>query len=408
MQTNISNNRFIDLLTVLLMLSLLHGCTTFEYHETKQAKANRVSAEQEQSISEESLLDVGVVLFDAGVDILDDESAAYANLRESEAVWFSSQLRQSLNYSNAWGIVRAVPSDTAIMDLTVRGKIIDSNGEIIALQIDVADASGRQWLSKEYMQRASAYAYHPEIKLEGDPFKNLFVEIANDLFDFRASLTPEQLVEIRNIAKVRFAQMFSPTAFDGYVVENEEGLYQLQRVPADNDPMLERIDRIAARNDLFLDVIQDYYRVFNNNMSAPYDEWRKLSYKEVIYERQLRKQARQEKIAGVAIMATGLLATGSSSRTTRVGGSVGLISGAGLFRKSYQTQTEASFHAESLRELGESLELELEPSVVDLQDRTVTLSGTVDDQFKEWRRILQAIFDAENNPATLDTSAINE
>ena len=34
-------------------------------------------------------------------------------------------------------------------------------------------------------------------------------------------------------------------------------------------------------------------------MSLPYEEWRKLSYKEVLYERQLREQARKEQIAGL-------------------------------------------------------------------------------------------------------------
>jgi len=360
-------NYFYKPLSLSLALLILSACTTYEYHETKNVPVNRVYESQEAQINEDTLLDVGIVLFDAGVDILDEESAAYSNLRESEAVWFSSQLKKSLEKSNAWGIVRTVPNADAIMDLMVRGKIIDSNGEILSLQIEAADASGRSWLSKEYFQRASAYAYNPEIDIKGDPFKSLFNEIANDLFDIRSGLSSDQLIMVRNIAKVRFAQSFAPASFEDFIVQDDNGSYQLQRVPAENDPMIQRIERIGSRNDLFLDVVQDYYRAFNKNMSAPYTEWRRLSYKDVIYERQLRKQARQEKIAGVAIMAGGLLATGSNSRSTRIGGTVGLISGAGLFRKGFGTQTEASLHAESLREMGESLELELEPSVIDLQ-----------------------------------------
>jgi len=42
--------------------------------------------------------------------------------------------------------------------------------------------------------------------------------------------------------------------------------------------------------------------------------------------------------------------------------------------------------------MGASLESELESSVVDLQDRSITLSGTVEDQYKEWRRILSRMF----------------
>ena len=52
-------------------------------------------------------------------------------------------------------------------------------------------------------------------------------------------------------------------------------------------------------------------------------------------------------------------------------------------------------HSATLRELSDSLETELEPSIVALQDRSVTLSGTVDDQYDEWRRILAEMFRIE-------------
>ena len=131
-------------------------------------------------------------------------------------------------------------------------------------------------------------------------------------------------------------------------------------------------------------------------MSNPYNEWRKISYKDVVYQRQLAKKSQQERIAGLAIVAAGVLAaTGNNSSATRAAGSVGIGVGASLFQESYGTADEASLHAEALREYGESLEVELEPSVIDLRERSVTLTGTVEDQFKEWKRILQEMFDAE-------------
>ena len=118
-------------------------------------------------------------------------------------------------------------------------------------------------------------------------------------------------------------------------------------------------------------------------MYEPYTEWRRLSYKEVVYERQIREQARKERLAGLAVIAGGLLAAGSGSRTTQAAGQIGIFSGAAIFRRGFLKTDEAKTHSETLRELGASLEAELEPSVVDLQDRSVTLSGTVDDQFKD-------------------------
>jgi hypothetical protein len=131
-------------------------------------------------------------------------------------------------------------------------------------------------------------------------------------------------------------------------------------------------------------------------MDGPYQEWRKLSYKEVLYERQLKEQGRKEKIAGLVAMAGGLAAAAAgNNRATRGAGHVGIIAGAGVFVNSFLKTEQALGHSSTLRELGASLESELEPSIIDLQDRSVTLSGTVDDQYQEWRRILGDMFRLE-------------
>ena len=202
---------------VLVVLAwALAACTTFEYHETVKIPINKLSEEQEASMDEELFLDVGVVLFDHGVDELDDDQLAYLNVRKSEAVWFTAQMKQTLDNSNAWGLVRALPSSNSRMDVIVQGRLIESNGERVRLRIDVSDVSGKTWFSKEYQQIASQYAYNPEVNLPGDPFQALFNNIANDIFDYHAKLTPTQLLEIRSTTKILFARDFVPAAFNGY------------------------------------------------------------------------------------------------------------------------------------------------------------------------------------------------
>lgn len=400
-----SNMGKFKLFIILVFVMMNTACVTYEYHETRTNKLDQVTQTNNTEL-EPVLLDIGIILLDAGVDELDEESIAYANVRRSEAVWFSQQLKNSLEKSNAWGIVRTLPNANTIFDLTLDGQILESNGEDLHLLIKATDSTGKQWLNKEYFQRASKYAYDPEVDLNRDPFQNLFNDIANDLFSLRTEFGEEKINTIRDVSKIRFAQQFSPESFSEYLQYDEQNGYQISRLPAESDPAFIRVQRIRARNDLFLDVVQDYYRIFNRNMSAPYDEWRGLSYKEVLYQRQLAVQAKQERIAGVAIILSGVVAaTGNNSTGTRVAGHIGIGSGAELFIKSYGTDREASLHAEALREFGESLELELEPSVIDLQDRTITLSGTVDDQFKEWRKILKNMYEAEQsilNPEQLD------
>ena len=368
------------------------------------------------------LLDVGIVLFDSGIDLVEEASAEYASVRNSEAVWFSSMLRQTLDSSKAWGLVRVLPVDQAAMDITITGKLVESNGESAVLDVTAIDSLGERWLDHRYEFRASQYSYNPELDLKQDPFQPLLTEIANNLYTVLVGVSPTKLLKIRQVSRLRFAQRFLPQMVDDYL-RDDDGQITLIRAPAEGDPFMRKVDHIYARNQMFLDVVQDYYRVFNANMEEPYREWRKLSYKEVQYERQLREQSNREKLAGVALMAGGVLASvyennrrderedRSRNREVDIGSYVALVSGGWLFAKSYEKEAQASLHAETLRELGVSLEGELAPSIVDLQDRTVTLSGTVDDQFTEWKSILQTLFDAEfqyqnqgGQPQAIDSS----
>jgi len=52
-------------------------------------------------------------------------------------------------------------------------------------------------------------------------------------------------------------------------------------------------------------------------------------------------------------------------------------------------------HSAALEELGQSLEADITPQVIELEDRTVQLSGTVEDQYAQWREILADIYATE-------------
>jgi hypothetical protein len=50
---------------------------------------------------------------------------------------------------------------------------------------------------------------------------------------------------------------------------------------------------------------------------------------------------------------------------------------------------------QALDELGQSLEAEITPQVIELEDRSVMLSGNVEDQYAQWREILGDIYRTE-------------
>jgi len=259
------NIKNIAMLAIGLFLS---ACTNYEYHETKRVSIERINEAQEQLIEEQHILDVGIILFDPGVVDLDTNETDYSSVRQSEAVWFTSQLKRTLDTSNAWGLVRALPRNNLGLDVYVTGTLLESNGEVVRLLVTAKDSTGREWFSKEYDQRASAYAYNPEVDLPGDPFQATFNEIANDMFNYRANLTGDQLLNIRSVSKVLFARDFVPDAFNSFVETDESGQLSLNRIPADNDPMMLRVERIRSRNDLFLDV-------FKITTAHLIEEWRR-------------------------------------------------------------------------------------------------------------------------------------
>ena len=50
---------------------------------------------------------------------------------------------------------------------------------------------------------------------------------------------------------------------------------------------------------------------------------------------------------------------------------------------------------QALEELGSSLGSEIAPQVIELEDQTVTLTGSVEDQYQQWRELLRQIYEAE-------------
>jgi hypothetical protein len=285
------------------------------------------------------------------------------------------------------------------MDLLVSGTIMKSHGETLKLQVLANDAAGVLWLDKVYESKASRYSYETT-RARFDPFQGVYNEIANDLLKVQQSKTPEELANIRLINELRFARTFSPDAFDGHLTVDNKGRYTIQRLPAADDPMLARVRKIRERDYLFIDTLQDYYASFNGQMVGPYQEWRKQSYDEAIALQELRAESQRRLIAGVAAVVAGIAAAGSDNSAARSAGNVAIAGGGYLVKSGLDKRTEADIHVQALEELGLSLEAEIAPQIIELEDRTITLTGSVEDQYEQWRQLLQQIYQAEVGDVT--------
>ena len=374
---------------------ILSGCAT----HTVKTTAYTPIIQDSQNINEDFLLDVGVAIFDPGIDELDDDQEQLTNhqVRLAESRYAPYLLSETLQRSANWGIVRLMPNANSPMDVFINGVILESNGETMSMRVSVSDSTGRQWYQKEYEQAISQFSYDPSQRQQNDPFQILYNNIANDLLEWRQkNISEPDITEIRTVSEMLFAKRFSSQVFDSYLAQDRNGVYQIISLPSDDDPLLQRIRDIRERDFMFIDTVQDYYATYVRQMRLPYDSWREQSYHETIELRELEASARRRFIAGAATVVAGIAAaTQGSNYGTQIGGAAAVGAGAYLIRSGFDKRAEAQMHMEALEELGQSLEDEVAPQVISLEDRSITLTGSVEEQYEQWREILADLYAAE-------------
>ena len=376
----------------LFVLVTTVGCNSTTVRSTEREKI----AAQPVQIPEDMLLDVGIGIFNPGVDALStEEPGVYPKIREAEARFMPYILMETMQNSGSWGTVRVIPQRQSEMDLWVNAEILRSDGENLHLLVRVQDSSGKIWYTKKYTDVASKYSYDTSLPNRTEPFQALYNQISNDMLLYYQQLDPQEIASIRLITELKFAKAFSSDAFSEHLGIDKKGRYFITRLPADDDPILMRIKQIRERDYMFVDTLQEYYASFYRQMEEPYLEWRRAYYEENKALQEVKAQSRNRIIGGALAVLAGILAQGVDSRTARTAGAVGIGAGATAVMSGLNKREEAKVHAEALEEISASMDAEMEPHTMKLEDRTVTLSGSVNEQYGQWRQLLKEIYDAE-------------
>jgi len=384
------------MLMVALASFALSGCMA---HETRPLpKVNAIQAAAE--IPQDQLLDVGVKLLDENVPADEkkrEKERIFPDVRKAEARYFAMQIRNTLEGSGQWGQVRVIPVDENALDVQVSGKILESNGMNIRLEIAVGDSSGRQWFHKEYVQMADTRSYKDTSGHPRDPFQNLYSQLANDILTYRQTLSGADLENIRRVSELRFATDLAPYAFQNYLTtDKKKGTYQVLRLPADDDPLLTRMDRIRERDYALLDTVNDHYALFTENMSESYTNWRRYSHDEIEAQDDAARSAMTRKLLGAAAIIGGLvMGTQSNTYVGQAAATAAVFGGAYAVKSGFDKGSEVKMHSDSLKQLGESFQAEVQPMVVEVEGRTLQLRGTAEEQYQEWRRLLKELYENE-------------
>jgi len=378
---------------VLVSMALVIGCTTTP---TQTPVENVTLIQAKTQIPEDQLLDVMVPVFDPGLPEEDEEipPGVFPELRKSEARFFAVQLADTLQGTGHWGAVRVSPDRPAIADLTVSGKIIRSTGKTLVLEVRAVDAAGRMWIDKRYKQTANPVAYAETPVTASDPFQNIYHRISNDLLLARQERSRSDIDRIRQVTQIKYAADLLPTVYFDYISLDRKGRLEIERLPAEDDPMMRRIAKVREREAMLVDVLNQHYAYFFEQMDEPYDSWRQFAYQEEIALDAMRKKARTQKILGAIAVLGAVLAQPSSGAEAAIR-DVAVMGGMAAIQAGFATSKEAKIHIEALQELGASFESEVEPLVIEVEGHTLRLTGSVEEQYDSWRQLLREIYATE-------------
>src|SRR5262245_41571596 len=396
------------LATVMATVALT-GCVTSETKPIPKVLAKQATVQ----IPQAELLDVGIRVFDPGIpeNLKDNEEALakkriYPDLRKAEARYIPTLLRETLETTAQWGAVRVIPDTAEFVDVIVTGQLIDSNGGFLAVDITVTDAAGRVCIkNKRYSSLVDLGAYKTSASIKArDPFQNVYSEIANDMVDARDKLTALDRENIRKVASLRFAADLAPDAMAGMTAKDKNGITQVARLPADGDPTLARIEKIRERDTAVVDTVNDYYASFHDNMEDSYGSWRQTSFTELEKEMRARSAARTRTVLGAAALIASIFAPNSCStydscRIADAARHAGAMGGIAAILSGVKKYADARTHAEALKELTNSFQAEVAPQVVEVEGHTLRLTGTAEDQYREWRKLLKQLYEEETGVA---------
>jgi hypothetical protein len=371
-----------------------------EKDKDKDDDRSRVEAIQAKGeVPDERLLDIGIGVFDAGLDRDEAEKLAEkglsAELRRAEGRFVAFHLKKTLEGTGNWGAVRVLPGPGEGLDVFVSGKIVRSDGKHLTIDLDAVDATGRRWLRRRYAGEADLRAYRPDRVGRQEPFQEVYNRIANDLLGRRDHLGTEDVVAVRRVATLRFGAELAPQAFTPFLKESRSGHYALLRLPAEGDPMARRVADIRDRDQMFVDTLNDYYQSFYERMGGPYSNWRQYSYDEQAALDKVNRESTLKKILGGAAMIAGVVMSGSDSQGSRVAGDIAMLGGYAAIQAGMQQAQEKALHVAALKELAISVDGDVKPLLVEVEGHQLRLTGSAEKQFTEWRELLHSVLTVE-------------
>ena len=278
------------------------GCMT--YPRVKPDRSWVELKTPETQIPDSGLLDVSIKVFDPGkLPFRAKKKGLSKDIRKAEAPYMAAELRDALNLSGYWGTVGVVPKTTPGDEVVVSGKILKSDGEVLKIEIQAQDATGRHWFKRKFESAIDVSMYAITPTEDPDIFRNVYFEAANALASFRESLNEQQVREIRQVGTLQFAADMAPDFFDDYLaVDPKTDQYTVNRWPADEDVTFHRVQEIRTRDRMLNAAKDGHYKRYHKRVEQNYSDWRNVRLIEMNMIRDVEDKRNEKIVIGSVVV----------------------------------------------------------------------------------------------------------
>ena len=343
-----------------------------------------------ESTSEAELLDVGIELFSVGNT--NELDPARLQIRNAESVFIPVQIRDALSNQGIWGVVSLLPVAHSQTDILITGEIQKTGGESFGILVNAADSTGAVWIIKAYKMDIDPATCMVGSETTSKVFENLYQEIANDIAVVLQARGAKERKNIRSVSMVRFARDFAPDVYSNYLIADPKGHFAIaDKIPSEY-AFGKRIEKIRARDQMFVDLLNEEYSAFAEEFSIPYVQWTLEECMAISAMRQAKSRTARKIFGGVANVFAGLNPLTMFQVLLNPSAAKGIGFGSTEILEGVGSRQDVKMHAETLVELSESLSAKIGPTVLELEDRTIRLIGNVGEQYAQWRETLRQMY----------------
>jgi len=139
-------------------------------------------------------------------------------------------------------------------------------------------------------------------------------------------------------------------------------------------------------------------------MWSPYHDWRSSNLTEQLALEKQKRSALLREAAGALLVALAVLMEVQDVHDSGALTGTLVIIGGQVFMNGLNISKQSQMHYEALQELGESFSSNMKPAVMEFEGKKYELTGSAEEQYKQWKELLREIYYTETGLPPADAS----